>query len=131
MLRCWSQDGTKVLQAFLRCPPENLQHQRPKITPHIVRSLAWDFFTGDYRTAAGAEIDLILELPGGKTWAIEIKRGLAPKTERGFHEARDDLQPAASFVVYAGAERYPISQGVEAVSLRDLAKNLQQLKLRS
>ena len=32
-----------------------------------------------YRTAAGDEIDLILELPGGRKWAIEIKTGLAPK----------------------------------------------------
>jgi hypothetical protein len=32
-----------------------------------------------YRTAAGAEIDLLLERPGGGCWAIEIKRGLAPK----------------------------------------------------
>ena len=32
-----------------------------------------------YRTAAGAEIDLILELPGGKKWVIEVKSGLGPK----------------------------------------------------
>ena len=32
-----------------------------------------------YRTAAGAEIDLILQLPGRHgLWAVEIKRGLAP-----------------------------------------------------
>jgi predicted AAA+ superfamily ATPase len=40
-----------------------------------------------YRTSAGAEIDLILELPGGETWAIEVKRSLSPKVERGFHVA--------------------------------------------
>ena len=32
-----------------------------------------------YRTGAGAEIDLVLEFPGGRRWAIEIKRGLRPK----------------------------------------------------
>ena len=83
---------------------------------------------GFYRTAAGAEIDLVLELPGGKIWAIEIKRGLIPKTERGFHEARTDLKPSASFVVYAGTERYPLAKGVEAISLRDLAAELLQVK---
>ena len=46
-----------------------------------------------YRTAAGAEIDLVLEMPGGRLWAIEIKRGLAPKLDRGFHHAREDLDP--------------------------------------
>ncbi len=45
-----------------------------------------------FRTAAGAEIDLLLQLPGRrKPWAIEIKRGLAPKLERGFHLACDDV----------------------------------------
>lgn len=82
---------------------------------------------GFYRTAAGAEIDLVLELPGGKLWAIEIKRGLAPKLERGFHHARADLNPAMSFVVYAGTERYPLGQGIEAISLSDLAAALLQL----
>jgi uncharacterized protein len=79
---------------------------------------------GFYRTAAGAEIDLVLELPGGKLWAIEIKRGLAPKLERGFHEARADLDPAASFVVYSGSERFPLGSGIEAIGLRALAAEL-------
>ena len=37
-----------------------------------------------YRTAAGAEVDLVLDLPGIGRWAIEIKRGLAPRLDRGF-----------------------------------------------
>ena len=76
-----------------------------------------------YRTSAGAEIDLLLELPGSKLWAIEIKRSLSPKVERGFHIACDDLQPARRLVVYAGAERVPLPHGVEAVALSDLRRN--------
>ena len=34
-----------------------------------------------YRTAAGAEIDLVLDLPGGGRWAIEIKRAMAARPE--------------------------------------------------
>ena len=37
-----------------------------------------------YRSSAGAEIDLVIILPGGPKWAIEIKRSLSPKVERGF-----------------------------------------------
>jgi predicted AAA+ superfamily ATPase len=74
-----------------------------------------------YRTAAGAEIDLILRLPGGETWAVEIKRGSAPKLARGFHQACADIQPARRFVVYNGAERFPLGDGAEAVSLGELA----------
>ena len=83
----------------------------------------WNF----YRTSAGAEIDLLLELPDGKLWAIEIKRGLSPKLERGFHQARMDLEPERSFVVYSGEARYPIAEGVEALSLFEMAQMLDAL----
>jgi uncharacterized protein len=74
-----------------------------------------------YRTAAGAEIDLLLERPDGALWAIEIKRGLAAKPRRGFYVAREDLQPARAFVVYAGDERYPLGEGVAAIGVREMA----------
>ncbi len=77
-----------------------------------------------YRTAAGAEIDLLLELPGSKLWAIEIKRSLSPKVERGFHVACDDLKPARRLVVYAGDERVPLPHDVEAMGLHALAEEL-------
>jgi hypothetical protein len=42
-----------------------------------------------FRTAAGTEIDLLLKAPGQRApWAIEIKRSLAPKIERGFQSSR-------------------------------------------
>ncbi len=80
-----------------------------------------------YRTAAGAELDLVLEIPGGQRWAVEIKRGLVPKLERGFHRAREDIQPARSFVVYSGTERYPLGPGIDAISVWDMAELLSQL----
>jgi predicted AAA+ superfamily ATPase len=81
-----------------------------------------------YRTARGAEIDLLLELGGRHgTWAVEIKRGLAAKVEKGFHIAIEDLQPDKAFVVYSGAERYPKGDGVEAIGVRELADGLRSL----
>ncbi len=74
-----------------------------------------------YRTAAGAEIDLLLEMPGGKFWAIEIKRGLVPKLSKGFHHAREDVQPDHSFVVHSGSDRYSKGEGIEAIGLAELA----------
>ncbi len=79
-----------------------------------------------YRTAAGAEIDLVLEMPRGELWAVEIKRGLAPKLERGFHHARQDLGPERSFLVYSGTDRYPKGDGVEAIGLAGLAALLRE-----
>lgn len=78
-----------------------------------------------FRTSAGAEIDLLLKLPGHRRpWAIEIKRGLAPKIERGFHLACESVQPERRLVVYGGVERFPLADGVEAVSLVDLCGEL-------
>ena len=78
-----------------------------------------------FRSSAGAEIDLLLKLPGQrKPWAIEIKRGLAPKIERGFHSACDTVRPQQRRVVYGGVERFPLADGVDALSLPDLCAEL-------
>ena len=111
---------------------------REAVLGHPVASGSWEGFVLEnllgatpervrpwfYRTAAGAEIDLVLEMPGGKRWAVEIKRGLAPKLDRGFHHARQDLEPERSFVVYSGNDRYPRGEGVEAIGLGELASLL-------
>ena len=48
---------------------------------------------------SGAEVDLLLAWPSGELWAIEVKRSLSPKVERGFHAACDDLKPLRKLVV--------------------------------
>lgn len=82
-----------------------------------------------YRTATGAEVDLLLEMPGGALWAIEIKRTTAPKIEKGFHVAREDLKPQRSYIVYAGDERFPLSPDVEAIGIRELAALLESARV--
>ena len=78
-----------------------------------------------YRTRAGAEIDLLLELPGGKgTWAVEVKLALSPRVSRGFHHACEDVAPNHAFLVSAGEGRYPLSADVEVVGLRELGRML-------
>jgi len=77
-----------------------------------------------YRTSAGAEIDLLLTWPSGEQWAVEIKRSLTPKLERGFHHACEDLKPARKWVVYPGDESYPLAADIQAVSLRGLCEVL-------
>ncbi|MGQ0641470.1 MAG: ATP-binding protein [Gemmatimonadaceae bacterium] len=78
-----------------------------------------------FRTAAGAEIDLLLKLPGHRNpWAIEIKRGLAPKIDRGLKLAYDDVRPERRLIVYGGDERFPLAADVETVSLIHLCDEL-------
>ena len=77
-----------------------------------------------YRTATGVEVDLVLELPGGPVWAIEIKRGLAAAPKRQLRVALDDIEPDRAFVVYGGDERYPLPGGVEAIGLGEMVEEL-------
>ncbi|MCX8071913.1 MAG: DUF4143 domain-containing protein [Candidatus Binatia bacterium] len=83
------------------------------------------------RTSGGAETVLLLELPRGERWAVEIKRSTAPAATRGFHQARADVRPRRSFVVYQGAERFPLAERVEAVPLPELARELTALRKKS
>lgn len=78
-----------------------------------------------YRTAAGAEIDLILEMGARRgVWAIEVKRTNAPRIEKGLRIALDDIKPKRAFVVHGGKDRFPLGDGVEAISVRELAEAL-------
>ena len=77
-----------------------------------------------YRTSGGAEVDLVLSWGAGREWAVEVKRTLAPKVERGLRSALDDIQPERSFVVYPGDERFRLADGIEAISLAALCEEL-------
>ncbi len=121
-----------LLHALLNIP------DRDSLLGHPVVGTSWEGFVienlinaapaftvpGFYRTSGGAEIDLLLELPGGERWAIEVKRSRAAKPARGFYEACEDLKPARRFVVHGGAERFPVSSDVEAVGVREMAEVL-------
>lgn len=77
-----------------------------------------------YRTSNGTEVDLVLSWADGREWAVEVKRTLAPKLERGLRSALDDIEPERSFVVYPGSERFPLGEGVEAIGLNELCAEL-------
>ena len=95
------------------------------VIENLLSDLPYRTQSNFYRTAAGAEVDLVLEFPGkSEIWAIEIKRALSAKPKKGFYHACEDIQPHKSFVVYAGDERYPISEGVEAISLSKMCEML-------
>jgi len=81
---------------------------------------------GFYRTAGGAEADLVLALAPARLWAIEIKRNLAPKPERGFREACADLGARKRLIVYPGEERFSVGPGMEAIGLTELMHELRR-----
>lgn len=78
-----------------------------------------------YRTAAGAEVDLVLDLGGRQgRWAIEIKRSASPSVSKGLHNAIADLKPSHTFIVHAGEDSFPLSDSVEAIGLSSLGERL-------
>ncbi len=70
-----------------------------------------------YRTAAGAEIDLVVKMPNSEIWAIEIKYGLAPKIGKHFNQSCDDIGAMKKYVVYGGDDEFPIGYDVNVISL--------------
>lgn len=80
---------------------------------------AWEAYF--YRTRAGAEMDLVL-VPGGRRRpiAVEMKLSLAPTPSRGFWNAVEDLNPARSFVIYPGTERYLLRESVFVLPIAEL-----------
>jgi hypothetical protein len=84
--------------------------------------------TGDrhayyWGTQSGAELDLLLTI-GGKRYGVEVKYADAPRLTRSMQVAMTDLHLSRLFVVYPGAERYPLGKGIEALSLAQLLRQL-------
>ena len=71
-----------------------------------------------YRTAVGAEIDLLLEMPlESGLWAIEIKFSLSAKPSKGFRISCEDLKPTRTFIIYSGNDYYKIANNVEVIGI--------------
>ena len=77
-----------------------------------------------YRSSAGAEIDLVLKLPQGQIWGIEIKLTTSPKVTRGFHLSAEELEVSERILVYADEKDVPGQGGVRAMPLRSALDRL-------
>jgi predicted AAA+ superfamily ATPase len=81
---------------------------------------------GFYRTAAGAELDLVVEAPSGRV-GIEIKFSASPKPTKGFWQALRDLEIERAFVVAPVQRRYPLAAGVEVLPMWSVESVVGQL----
>ncbi len=66
----------------------------------LATQFRWQYFY--YRTHAGAESDLYLISPTGKTWCIEIKAANTPIITKGFYHSVEDLKPDFKYVIVPG-----------------------------
>ena len=62
---------------------------------------------GFYRTAAGAELDMVVEL-GSKKYGFEIKFSSAPKVTKGFWQACQDVRVDHAYVVAPVQQGWPM-----------------------
>jgi predicted AAA+ superfamily ATPase len=114
---------------------------RDDVLGHPVAGASWEGFALEnilsvmpegatswfYRTAAGAEIDLVIEQGVRQRVAIEIKRSLAPSVSKGFHVGCEDITATRRYIVYPGTEQYPVSNGVIIMPLVDMMTELREI----
>lgn len=79
-----------------------------------------------YRTAAGAELDAVVEL-GRKKVGFEIKFSTSPKPAKGFWQAIEDVKPARAYVIAPVEAGFPLAENVEVLPVRRLSKVLERL----
>ncbi len=93
------------------------------VVEQVAAALPADAQLGCYRTAAGTELDLVVEHRGRKL-GIEIKFSSAPKPLKGFWNALQDLQLSTAWVVAPVPRPYPLAPGVDVVPVWAVASQL-------
>lgn len=76
-----------------------------------------------YRTAAGAELDVVVET-GRQTLGFEIKFSSAPKVTKGFWQACEDVGVHKAYVIAPVQEGWAMANGVRVVSPLEIASLL-------
>lgn len=72
-----------------------------------------------YRTAAGAELDVVVET-GRETIGFEIKFSSAPKVSKGFWQACEDIGVHKAYVMAPVQEGWAMAKDVQVVSPLDI-----------
>lgn len=91
------------------------------VLEQIAQLLSPQWTLSFYRTATGAEIDVVAER-GERKIGFEIKLSSAPSLSKGFWFAMKDLQLEQAYVVAPVETGYPIAEKVEVFPAKDLAQ---------
>jgi len=76
-----------------------------------------------YRTAAGAELDVVVEI-GTRKLGFEVKFSSAPKVTKGFWLACEDVGVDAAYIVAPVQTGWPVQDNVEVIGLQQIASVL-------
>ena len=91
-----------------------------QIANHLPRGASMSF----YRTVAGTEMDVVVEM-GQRKIGFEVKFSSAPTVTKGFWHACDDLQLDAAYVVAPVAEGWAMKAPAEVISVMDIVQKLE------
>jgi len=90
------------------------------VVEQVAAALPHDAQLSFYRTAAGTELDLVIERASRKV-GVEIKFASAPKPTKGFWQALQDLQIDRAYVIAPEPRRYPLADRVDVVPVSEVA----------
>ena len=78
---------------------------------------------GFYRTAGGAEIDLVLH-KGNRKIAIECKASAVLRPGRGFYQGMEDLGIEEAWIIAPVDMKYPLKKNVYIMPLSEALKEI-------
>ena len=79
-----------------------------------------------YRTAAGAELDVVVEA-GTRKLGFEVKFSSAPKVTKGFWQACEDVGVDAAYIVAPVPTGWPVQDKVAVIGVHEIASVLGRL----
>ncbi len=102
---------------------------------HTIAGASWEGFVIDqiqahlppgatmnfYRTAAGAELDVVVEM-GNKKLGFEIKFSSNPKPAKGFWQSLEDIKPDQSYIVAPVATGWAVRDNVHVLPVGEIAR---------
>ena len=93
------------------------------VLEQLARLLGRTWRLSFYRTAAGAEVDVVAE-KGRRRLAFEMKLGTAPTLTKGFWQAVDDVKPDKTYVIAPVDVGYPLAETVQVLPPSDLDEEI-------
>ena len=79
-----------------------------------------------WATHAGAELDFLV-VAGARRLGFEIKRTVAPRATQSMHAALRDLSLESLNVIHAGADTFPVADGIRAIGLSRILDDVPKL----
>ena len=91
------------------------------VVEHVMAAAPTGSEVNFYRTAAGAEIDVVITM-GDKRLGFEAKFSSAPKPTHSFKQSGIDLGLQHNYLVAPVRQSYPIASNASVIALNDIAR---------